>query len=436
MKARIASSGLAWRCLAGLCLWLVVGQGIAADAYAGGVAAFKQGDFDRALTLFLEARREGQASEALRYNLAVTYYRLERYQDAARYFRSLLDTQPALAAYNLGLVARAQGDSETAARRFEESLKAADPGSRLETLARRALDRVSPGATSGKGSAGIQVAAGYDDNVAFEPAGGRDNRADAFTEGYLWGRYRWSLTERDRVFASAGLYALRFSDYSRYDVTDLTTRAGWRRDLGAAWRFALQGKAARLWQDGTAALDSAGGALSVSRELGPDWTLRAGYAGTQYTAAADYAYLDGARNELSTALAYAAGPWWWRLEYLRRWDNRSDLDYAGGFASYSPRSHRLVLSGQYDFSADWSADARIDWYRADYPEDDVFEQGGVTVSRSRSDRYRGASLGLQRYLGESWRVYGEYRYGRNDSNIDSNDYSRNVIMLGVGWGLR
>lgn len=435
MKARNASSGLARRCLAGLCLWLAVGQGFAADAYAGGVAAFKQGDYDRALTLFLEARRNGRDSDSLRYNLAVTYYRLERYQDAARYFRSLLDTQPALAAYNLGLVARAQGDSESAARRFEESLRAAEADSRLASLARRALDSVdAEAAPVGKGDGGVQVAVGYDDNVAFEPAGSRDNRADAFIEGYLWGRYRWSLTGTDQVFASAGVYALRFSDYGRYDVVDMTTHAGWRRDLGAAWHFKLQGKAARLWQDGTAALDSAGGALSLSRELGGGWIIRGGYSGTLYAADDDYDYLDGARHELSTALAYFAGPWWWRLEYVRRWDNRSDLGYEGGFASYSPRSHRLSLSGQYDFSRAWAVDARIDWYRADYPQDDVFEQGGATVSRSRSDRYRGASLGVQRYLGESWRLYGEYRFGRNDSNINANDYNRNVIMLGVGWG--
>lgn len=436
LKARISSPGVAWRCLLVLCLWLVAGQAPAADPFAVGVAAFKQGDYDRALGLFLEARREGRDSEALRYNLAATYYRLGRYEDSARYFRSLLPTKPALASYNLGLVARAQGDSETAARRFAQSLRAAEPDSRLASLASQALERVrSEAAPGGDASGGAQLAVGYDDNVAFEPVGGRNDLEDAFVEGYFWGRYAWPVTDRDRLSLSAGLYTLRFSDYGRYDLLDLTARAAWRRDLGELWQLDLEARAGRLWQEGTPALDSTGGQVTVSRELGEDWRLGAGYAGTQYAATEDYAYLDGARHEISVNADYAAGDWWWRVRYARRWDDRRDSEYNGSFASYSPRSHRLSVRARYEIGADWSVDGEVDWNTLEYADPDVFESGGGTVSRTRADEYRGLSLRLQRYLGESWRVYVEYRHDDNDSNIDSYEYSRNVALLGVAWRL-
>ncbi|MBA1147287.1 tetratricopeptide repeat protein [Ectothiorhodospiraceae bacterium WFHF3C12] len=425
----------AWRYVLALCLVLMAASAYGAERFAEGVDAFKRGDYERALALFQAARESGRDSPALRYNLGAVYFRLGRFDQAAAVYRGMLADRPALAAYNLGLVARAQDDREAAVRWFDRSLRSAEPGGRLAELAERALDRMRAPRDDedGAGAGGVQLALGYDDNVAFAPAGDRDERDDAFVEGYTWGRYDLPLSERDRLRLFAGLYALGFADYGRYDLLDLSGGAEWRREVGRRWGLTLGAEAGRLWQDGDTALDSAGGRISATRDIGDGWSLRGGYAGTRYTAPNAYRYLEGTRQELHAAVVRSAGAWWWRLRYARRWDDRRDFTGTGTFASYSPRSHRLGLTWQREIGQDWSLDGTADWFSLDYPDPDVFTVDGARVERTRADEYLGASLRLQRHFRASWRVFAEYRRGENASNIEAEEYSRNVVMLGIGW---
>lgn len=433
MQSGIRSPYRIWFCIIVLCLLALATQAAGSDPYAAAVAAFKRGEYQRALVLFQRAREAGRDSVALRYNLAATYYRLGRYEQAAALFRSLLEAQPTLAAYNLGLIARARGDDRAAARRFRQALEAAEPGGRLAGLARRALDSLdAPAPPSPSVDGGAQLAAGYDDNVAFEPADSRAGGADEFLEAYLWGRYRYPLDGPDRLLFSVGLYGLGYETRSRYDLADLTARGAWAGRLGQRWRLRAGARLGRLWRDGRRALDTAGGELSLRRLLGQAFSLRLAYEGAAYRAPARYEYLQGNRHELITALVYQSGPWWWRGRYVRRWDQREDFSEGEIFASYSPRSHHLALAAQRDLTGGWSVDGELRYQRLDYAGTDAY----AGVRRAREDTHRGADLRLQRRLGRHWRVYLEYRFGDNDSNIDSNDYQRNVGLVGVGWRAR
>src|SRR5688572_23158740 len=98
-----------------LCLCLAPGPAAAADrtqVFDDAVAAFRAGDYDAALRSFLVARHLGLDTPGLRYNLGVTYYRLQRYAEAQAAFEALSHDPlwSALAHYNLGLVAQRMGN--------------------------------------------------------------------------------------------------------------------------------------------------------------------------------------------------------------------------------------------------------------------------------------------------------------------------------------
>src|SRR5205823_3793992 len=104
-----------------LCLGIAAGRPAraatpGAQVFDQGISAFRAGDYRAALQSFLDARRAGLDTPALRYNLGATYYRLARYTEAEQEFEALArDPQWApLAHYNLGLTAQHMGRPQQA----------------------------------------------------------------------------------------------------------------------------------------------------------------------------------------------------------------------------------------------------------------------------------------------------------------------------------
>jgi len=86
-----------------------VSQATAGANFESGVAAFRDGDIDRAKVLLEQAREAGLDSSALLYNLGVVYFRLGLYNQAKAAFTELLVTPHApLARYSLGLILQKQ----------------------------------------------------------------------------------------------------------------------------------------------------------------------------------------------------------------------------------------------------------------------------------------------------------------------------------------
>lgn len=407
------------------------------DAFQAGVDAFRQGNYERALAHFLSARRSGLRSRALLYDLGVTYYRLGRYGDAERVFARLRDTVPsarALATYNLGLVARSRGDRERAAEYFRGAYDEAEDGGRLQRLAESALAAVGePLRPAGRGlSGGVSMAAGRDDNVAFEPSGDRQEGGDAFLEAFGWARYDWAVGRRDRLRAQASLYALRFTQLHDYDLLDLHLGGSWLRRQ-SRWRWELGGGVDRLWRDGRTALDSASARAIGRRRLTGGWTVEARYQVTRYSAAARYDYLDGWRHEVGPALELDAGRAWARLAYTWAWNDRRDERVGDRFYSYSPTVQALSLEGRWRILPRWHLKGGGELRDSRYADEDVRQGSSGLYSRRREDRYWRASLGVERDLGRSWTLFGEYRHMANDSNFSDEDYRRNVWMAGMRW---
>ena len=69
------------------------------------------------------------------------------------------------------------------------------------------------------------------------------------------------------------------------------------------------------------------------------------------------------------------------------------------------------------------------WRDSRYKDDNVTAASSV---RRNDDRFK-LKLGLNYELNRNVELYGEYGYTDNDSNIDTNEYERNTISLGVNY---
>ena len=92
-----------------------------------GVNAFKQQDYQQAVKSFLQSRQQGNQSSILAYNLAVSYYKLGKYDQAKLYFQEILSDPEltALGYYNLGLIAQKRNEPQAAKTAFSKSFNAA-----------------------------------------------------------------------------------------------------------------------------------------------------------------------------------------------------------------------------------------------------------------------------------------------------------------------
>jgi len=108
---------------------------------------FRSKAYDAALARYHEAEKAGLSSPLLDYNIGLACYRLGKYDDAVAYLQRAYgdDGLASLAAYNLGLVERAAGHADEAARWFDVAATRG-AGTPLEKLARQSLAQPRSGA--------------------------------------------------------------------------------------------------------------------------------------------------------------------------------------------------------------------------------------------------------------------------------------------------
>lgn len=162
-----------------------------ADDWESGTRAFESGDYASALLFFEAARDSGLDAAAVHYNIAVSQFKLQRYEAAWRTFALIADRYPpmrGLAEYNLGLVARRLGDTAEARVHFLRAYEVSPDNRTIRVLASRRLRESEPDVgTASRWTGAIGVRAGNDDNVALRdetvlPAGtaGESPMADLF----------------------------------------------------------------------------------------------------------------------------------------------------------------------------------------------------------------------------------------------------------------
>jgi tetratricopeptide (TPR) repeat protein len=208
----------------------------AQEAFQRAVASFRAGDHAAALRSFLAARQAGLDAPALRYNLGVTYYRLQRYAEAETEFQ-VLSHEPrwaALAHYNLGLTAQRLGKAQEARTYFETAQRsAAEPN--LRALAGVALERLA-GVSPLRTGLLFSLAGGYDSSAVL-PAdaaslGIEGGGHDYFAEANAVATRRLSGSAAEGWNGYGALVLRKYADLSQFDL--LGWQAGASRDTATA----------------------------------------------------------------------------------------------------------------------------------------------------------------------------------------------------------
>jgi tetratricopeptide (TPR) repeat protein len=400
-------------------------------AFDRGVAAFQAGDYDAALESFLQAQRAGLDTPGLHYNLGATYYRLRRYPEAEREFQALARDPAwrALATYNLGLIAQRMERPGLAKERFELALRTAtDP--KLRMLAAAALGRlesVSPTRVVVLAS----LAAGYDSNATLTPdaaTAGTSHQGDLFAESLGAASYRLGGNAAGGTYAQAGFLVRKYQDLNQFDQAGLRLGLGHETDSGR-WQTSVDGFFDLTYFGGDLFQRAAVLDAGLRRRLGSSGDLRGRYEFQRIEGGAGFEYLDGWQQQLSVDWGFLLASSVARIGYQLELNNRRDLQQGADFLSYSPTRNSVYAGVIWPNIAGWSAEARGEYRFSRYPDPYVLDNGTLEVKRE--DKRLGIELRGYRRLAGPWRVFADYSYYRNDSTVDTYDYTRYQVLAGI-----
>src|SRR5690606_38902790 len=238
------------------------------DAFATGERAFAAQDYAAALAAFREAVAGGRDGPAVRYNIAVCLYRLERFIEAAQAFdeleRNYPDMQP-LAAYNLGLAETRRGRLAQARTAFERSLERGDE--RLRALALTMLERVGAPPPASRWTRVFELGVGRDDNVVLLDSASLPAGLSADSNFIELNAYFGKPFADERMRFDANVYHVAYADAGEFDQLSvyLGTRVRWR---AGAWYGSAGPFVNRSTLDGTGFEQELGAALDVRYGFG------------------------------------------------------------------------------------------------------------------------------------------------------------------------
>jgi tetratricopeptide (TPR) repeat protein len=383
-------------------------------SFEQGRSAFEREDYSAALESFEAALAGQMTGPAVHYNIGVAAYRLQRYDRARVAFEEVART-PAMAAiarYNLGLIAKAQGDDRKASEAFGQAY-ASTEDERLRSLARAQLDSLeTPSAAPainwvGFGASGI----GYDDNVTLSANGqalGIAREGDVYGDTQLAGSV--TLSRSWRLDADASF--LNYADLDEFD----------QRGFGAGGRYRF---ASGDWtwdagaQLGTTYLDSdrfdVRQAIYVQalRPLTTSLTVRGRYRFSNVDGGDQYPGLDGFRHELTARLIKSGPTWTASLAYLL-----DITDYNS--AALSATRNELLADARTTLTEKWRAWAALSYRQSDY-DDPAFG------SENRTE----LTVAAERALSERWMLVMQYSLTDNDADVGAFAYRRNRVFAGV-----
>jgi hypothetical protein len=174
----------------------------------------------------------------------------------------------------------------------------------------------------------------------------------------------------------------------------------------------------------TAAVD-----VQARSRLDAGGELRGRYHLGAVAGGAGFEYLDGWEQRLTADAGFALARGLLRVGYELELNNRRDLQQGAEFFSASPTRHSLFATVAVRNIGGWQAEARGEYRVSRYHNPNRLNGGTLEVTR-KDDRY-GLALRVNRRLSAPWRVFIDYSSYRNQSNLDTYDYSRQQLLGGI-----
>lgn len=439
------------------CLFFLLGLSMASTVFAGpgaedfesGIKASDKGDYASALTSFKKAKKAGMNTAALKYNLAVSYYKLKKYEAARKIFTVLADvpTFEQRAYFNLGLIANKQKDEAAAIRWFRRSYRnLSDP--KIRKLSAIALKRLGSSVRQARRFPQqwvgfVSSSLYYDSNVTLlneDPIDGTSNSDTAVDISVSSGRWLKG-TMNSGVRMALGANMKKFSTLSQYDDSQLSARV-LRYDRLGDWKMRLGGSWDEIYFDGRGYQRIVSADVRGLKTLSENNQLRLRYKLSRIQATDSvYDYLDGWRQQFRVGLQQNSESdktrYYYQLELNDREDSVRLPTSDRPFTSYSPTRHTLRATHWRELLGRWRLrlDARVRY--SDYNDANLRGVAPNDQKEHREDSQLRLSARISRKFDRRWEVYAQYTATTNDSTIDgideSKSYDRSIIKAGVSW---
>lgn len=409
------------------------------ERLAEGIEHYQSGDLESARTAFEDARAAGLESPSLVYNLGVVYYRLGEYRLAAATFSMLLETENnALAQYNLGLVARAAGDAETADAWFARAASRSSPP-KIRALAEAQLqpaEAVASSALSQIPRMGyISLSGGYDNNIASVPEAGSSGREGGFGELLAAGSADVYQFDHSLVRLEGAAYSRQYPSESEFDTDLLQVGAGWLRELGPG-RAEITAGVSQSWFDADQLERTY--RLDVSYRLnpcpfaGPSARCQATVSSGVVEGGDGFEAYDGEWYQARLKARKDYADWRVDLQYRGELNSRDDLTAGDQFVSVSPQRHMAEVALRYKVSQRWHVGVAGNYRYSRYADPHrLFDDAGVLDVERRIDQRTQGTLLTEFALSAAWSLRGEWMFRDNQSTLERYDYRRQMAMVGI-----
>lgn len=166
------------------------------------------------------------------------------------------------------------------------------------------------------------------------------------------------------------------------------------------------------------------------RKLSKNTELRIRYRYSDIDAeSSEYNYNDGDRHRLRVEGRFKSGQNRYLLSYRFETNDRDDTETATTYTSSSPVRHTIRANAKIPLVGKWGSELDLRWRDGRYKDDNVAPGSSV---RRKDDRLT-AKMGLNYALKKKLKLFADYTYMNNDSNIATYDYDRNVVSMGVNY---
>jgi len=396
-----------------------------------GISYFKQGNYSAAVKQFEQARKQGNRSAALYYNLGSVYFKLEQYKNAQSYFK-VLQKKPkmkSLAEYNLGLIALKQKDRAGAKKYFKTVVKTSQD-KKIVYLANQQLQKLTSSkrskkttASNKKSSVYLSGSAGYDSNINFSPVGIGTEKSGSFFDALVSADYLLTGNHSNGWGVEGFLYAIRYPgiaqggfDQDQYAVSVKKTQKlkKWNTHLKLTFDQSTYGS--RDYQSIIKLEGRGRRKLSKTDRI----YLRYRY---EDISSDFFSYTEGWRQKIRSEFRRYNKKNYVQLYYELELNDRNDiLPATGNQFSYSPTRH--TLRGKYTakLNAKWDLTGDLAYRKSDYPS---------TATQSRNDERWKAIASANYRFDKTMKLKMKLEYTDNSSSDNLYVYDRQVIAVNL-----
>ena len=389
--------------------------------YELGLQAYKTGSYTAAASYFESALGQGMDSLSLIYNLASSYYKVGRLEEAKEYFLQLEQTEEMrdIARYHLGLIAVKEKDISVA-RNYFGLVSTEGRDKKLIKLSDKHLESLSVKESRWRSLVNLNM--GYDDNIYSASGDSVLDESDSFYEFYASGDVIISGGRKDGWLIGAGLYGMDFISSDTNDQYNFLL--GLQRPVKISdWETSFNINLSKSTYGGDdfqtiAQFDALGRKSITSRDR-----IYLRYRGDIIESDnVIYDYLQGWRQRARIEYRNYAARNIKHAYYELELNDRGTLVTLTDTYEYSPLRH--TVRGVYTQILDehW-------WLIGDLAY--RYSEFDASATADRTDNQWKLTLSADYRFDRTLKLFARYQYTDNDSSMERYTYDKSVFKIGL-----